>query len=270
MSHSFEAKLAHQFNAFPTVATTRALDALERAPARAPGREPAGAPRESDMASTAAGVTHLVLDVDGTHLEGDLAIPEEATALVVFVHGSGSSRHSPRNQYVAELLRSEGMGTFLFDLLTEEEEEFDVESGRLRFDVDLLADRLVRVLDLLKERPETTGLPVCLFGASTGAAAALIAAAKRPHDVCCVVSRGGRPDLAGPILREVQAPVLLIVGEADEPVLELNEWALERIEAPSDLVIVPGATHLFEEPGALDHVARLALDWVRRYSAAED
>ncbi len=222
------------------------------------------------MSSAAAGVTHLVLDVDGTHLEGDLCIPEGATALVVFVHGSGSSRHSPRNQYVADLLQQEGLGTFLFDLLTQEEEEFDVESGRLRFDIDLLADRLVRVLDLLEEREDTTGLPVCLFGASTGAAAALMAAARRPRDVSCVVSRGGRPDLAGPILREVQAPVLLIVGEADESVIELNQWALERIESPSDLVIVPGATHLFEEPGALDHVARLALDWVRRFSTPEE
>ncbi|MCK9518732.1 MAG: dienelactone hydrolase family protein [Dehalococcoidia bacterium] len=224
------------------------------------------------MSTPATGVaTTLTLDVDGTHLEGDLAIPAGASALVVFVHGSGSSRHSPRNQHVAGILRHEGLGTFLFDLLTEEEEEFDIESGRLRFDIELLAGRLVRVLDLLEARPETTGLPVALFGASTGAAAALIAAAQRPRDVSCVISRGGRPDLAGAtILRDVHAPVLLIVGGADEPVIELNEWALERIDAPSDLVIVPGATHLFEEPGALDHVARLALEWVKRYSVAGD
>jgi pimeloyl-ACP methyl ester carboxylesterase len=211
--------------------------------------------------------THLTLDVDGTHLKGDLVIPPGAAALVVFVHGSGSSRHSPRNRHVAELLRHEGLGTFLFDLLTHEEEEFDTESGRLRFDIDLLAERLVRVLDLLEEREATRGLPVALFGASTGAAAALIAAARRPRDVCCVVSRGGRPDLAGAtVLRAVRAPVLLIVGGADEPVIELNEWALERIDAPTDLAIVPGATHLFEEPGALDHVARLTLEWAKRYA----
>lgn len=208
--------------------------------------------------------TSIRLDVNGTHLEGDLSIPADAQALVVFVHGSGSSRHSPRNQHVAEMLQQGGVGTFLFDLLTVEEEEFDATNGRLRFDIDLLTDRLVRVLDELAGKRELDGMVFALFGASTGAAAALRAAARRPRQVCAVISRGGRPDLAGTELRSVQAPTLLVVGSADETVLELNEWALERLEAPSDLVVVPGATHLFEEPGALDHVGRLTLEWVQR------
>ncbi|MGE5597204.1 MAG: dienelactone hydrolase family protein [Hyphomicrobiales bacterium] len=210
----------------------------------------------------------VALDVDGTPLHGDLIIPPDPAALVVFVHGSGSSRHSPRNRHVAERLQAGGNATFLFDLLTEQEEQFDAESGRLRFDIQLLADRLVRVIDQLAEREDTRDLPLVLFGASTGAAAAIIAAARRPLVVAAVVSRGGRPDLAGPALREVRAPVLLIVGGADEPVMELNEWALERLDETAELVIVPGATHLFEEPGALDHVARLALEWVKRWTPA--
>lgn len=197
-------------------------------------------------------------------LEGDLAIPEGARGIVVFAHGSGSSRRSPRNRFVAQLLRKGGLATLLFDLLTQEEEVMDMWSGHLRFNIGLLADRLVGVTDWVTGNPDTQSLRVGYFGASTGAAAALVAAADRPAVVRAVVSRGGRPDLAGPALPRVHAPTLLIVGGADVPVITLNEEALAKLRVEKRLAIVPGATHLFEEPGALEEVARLALDWFDR------
>lgn len=198
-------------------------------------------------------------------LEGDLGIPEGAKGIVVFAHGSGSSRRSPRNRFVAQTLRQGGLATLLFDLLTQEEEVMDMWSGHLRFNIGLLADRLVGVTDWVIRNQDTQKLRIGYFGASTGAAAALVAAADRPGAVNAVVSRGGRPDLAGPALPHVKAPTLLIVGGADVPVITLNEEALAKLRVEKRLVVVPGASHLFEEPGALEEVARLALDWFDRY-----
>lgn len=198
-------------------------------------------------------------------LEGDLYLPQNARAIVMFAHGSGSSRHSPRNRFVAEVLRGAGLGTLLFDLLTVEEEAEDSQTGRLRFNIGLLARRLVAVTDWVQQNDETRNLVPGYFGASTGAAAALIAAAERPEIVDAVVSRGGRPDLAAEFLRAVKAPTLLIVGGHDPQVIELNQEALSRLKVEKKLVIVPGATHLFEEPGALEEAARLAADWFVTY-----
>jgi len=203
-------------------------------------------------------------------LEGDLAIPEGARGVVLFAHGSGSSRQSPRNRFVAAALLEGGLGTLLFDLLTEEEEEQERYTRHLRFDIGLLARRLVDVTDWLARRPEASGLKLGYFGASTGAGAALVAAAERPEAVGAVVSRGGRPDLAGEALTRVLAPTLLIVGGADTPVIDLNRQAMARMAAPVSLVIVPGATHLFEEPGTLEEVARLARDWFERFLARSE
>jgi putative phosphoribosyl transferase len=201
------------------------------------------------------------------HLAGDLTRPEGAAATVLFAHGSGSSRHSPRNRWVASALQDEGLGTLLLDLLTPEEEDVDLRTRELRFDIGLLGERLMAALDWLGSERETSELPIGLFGASTGAAAALVAAAARPQAVAAVVSRGGRPDLAGPALPAVTAPVLLIVGGLDEVVLELNRRAQAQLSrtAEARLEIVPGATHLFEEPGALEAVAALAGGWFRRF-----
>ncbi|MBI2980062.1 MAG: dienelactone hydrolase family protein, partial [Chloroflexi bacterium] len=182
-----------------------------------------------------------------------------------FAHGSGSSRNSPRNRFVAEVLRGAGLGTLLFDLLTGEEEAEDSQTGRLRFNIGLLARRLVAVTDWLQQKDETRNLVLGYFGASTGAAAALIAAAERPEMVAAVVSRGGRPDMAAQFLRAVKAPTLLIVGGHDPQVIELNQEALNQLKVEKKLVIVPGATHLFEEPGALEEAARLAADWFVTY-----
>lgn len=201
-------------------------------------------------------------------LEGDLVIAQGAQAVVLFAHGSGSSRFSPRNRHVAGLLQEAGLATLLMDLLTTEEEAADRATGHLRFDVGLLAERLVAATDWLNRQPETRDLAVGCFGASTGAAAALVAAAARPQAVGAVVSRGGRPDLAGPALPLVRSPTLLLVGGNDGPVIELNGRAYERMHCEKDLVIVPGATHLFEEPGALDVVARYARDWFERFLVA--
>lgn len=199
-------------------------------------------------------------------LEGDLAIPAGAGAVVLFAHGSGSSRLSPRNRHVARVLRDASLGTLLIDLLTREEEAADSRTAHLRFDVPLLARRLGAIADWLAGNPATATRRIGLFGASTGAAAALVAAAERPDAVSAVVSRGGRPDLAGDdTLRRVRAPTLLIVGERDTPVLRLNEQALALLPGEKQLEIVPGATHLFEEPGALDRVARLAAGWFARH-----
>jgi putative phosphoribosyl transferase len=198
-------------------------------------------------------------------LEGELHVPDHATGFVLFAHGSGSSRHSPRNKFVAEELQAAGLATLLIDLLTPEEEAIDQHTARLRFDISLLARRLVLATRWLAEEPSTRSLRVGYFGASTGAAAALVAAAAEPERVGAVVSRGGRPDLAGPALSQVRAPTLLIVGSRDLEVLELNRAAMARIPAETRLKIVPGATHLFEEPGALAVVARLAREWFLRY-----
>jgi len=194
-------------------------------------------------------------------LDGNLAIPREATGVVLFAHGSGSSRHSPRNRAVAAAFRQAGLGTLLFDLLSAEEEAMDAQTTLLRFDIALLATRLVHALDWIVKRADARNLRVGLFGASTGAAAALVAAARRPSIVRAVVSRGGRPDLARGALESVQAPTLLIVGENDEEVLKLNRQAQEAMRCLNKLEIVPGATHLFEERGALEKVAQLAADW---------
>jgi pimeloyl-ACP methyl ester carboxylesterase len=204
------------------------------------------------------------LSVDSGPIEGDLVVPSGARGIVVFAHGSGSSRHSSRNKHVAEALRAKGLGTLLFDLLTAAEEREDERTRALRFDIGLLASRLVAVTDALVDEPSAQGLPVGYFGASTGAAAALVAAAERP-DMRAIVSRGGRPDLAGEALRRVIAPTLLIVGELDRDVLGWNREAQKLLAGPSELVIVPRATHLFEEPGALDEVARLATRHFTRY-----
>jgi pimeloyl-ACP methyl ester carboxylesterase len=200
-------------------------------------------------------------------LSGDLVMPPRATGIVLFAHGTGSSRHSPRNRYVAGILQEGGFGTLLLDLLTEAEEEVDLQTRHLRFDIRLLAGRLGGATDWVQRDPAIRGLPMGYFGASTGAAAALIAAAERPTVIRAAVSRGGRPDLAKASLRRVQAPTLLIVGGADEPVIELNQEALSEMKCEKELSIVPGATHLFEEAGALEQVSTLALNWFRRHLA---
>lgn len=214
---------------------------------------------------TAAKETSLVIATRGARLQGDLALPVGARGLVIFAHGSGSSRRSSRNRAVAQALRDRGLGTLLFDLLTHDEEQIDALDAHLRFDIPLLGHRLGEVTDWLYEQPDTKRLAYGYFGASTGAAAALVAAADRPETVRAVVSRGGRPDLAHAALTRVQAPTLLIVGGHDEPVIELNRQAFAQLHGPKELTIVPGATHLFEEPGTLDAVARLAGDWFVRY-----
>ncbi|OIK00964.1 hydrolase [Streptomyces sp. MUSC 14] len=203
----------------------------------------------------------VVVPADGAALPGDLVVPQDAPAVVLFAHGSGSSRHSPRNQAVAAALRESGLGTLLIDLLTAEEEQRDVVTGEHRFDIALLGRRLVAAMEWLGARPGTRGLPVVLFGASTGAAAALQAAAERPAGVLTVVSRGGRPDLAGAALPAVRAPVLLVVGGEDHEVLRLNEEAAQLLRVPHAVRVVPGATHLFEEPGALEQVADAVREW---------
>lgn len=199
-------------------------------------------------------------------LEGILAVPANAAGIVLFAHGSGSGRFSPRNSYVADALRQSGVGTFLFDLLTEAEA-----ADRANvFDIDLLANRLVDATEWLEGRDEAKGMPVGYFGASTGAAAALVAAARTKQDIAAIVSRGGRPDLAGPSLAQVRAPTLLIIGGFDVAVLELNQEALKALTCEKALEVVPGATHLFEEPGTLDSVIDLAGPWfVKHFKKAE-
>lgn len=196
-----------------------------------------------------------------TVLNGDMAIPNGANGIVLFAHGSGSSRESPRNRFVARALNQAGLATLLMDLLTREEEEDDAFTGYLRFDISFLARRLVEATFWLAEQEEAASLNVGYFGASTGAAAALVAAASIPNHISAVVSRGGRPDLAGRSLPRVKTPTLFIVGGKDSLVLELNQKAMTQLRSEKELVIVPGASHLFEEPGALEQVARLARDW---------
>ncbi|MDO9029324.1 MAG: dienelactone hydrolase family protein [Hydrogenophaga sp.] len=198
-------------------------------------------------------------------LQGDLAVPARARGLVLFAHGSGSSRLSERNRWVARALQRQGLATLLFDLLTPAE----AQDRRKVFDIVLLGQRVQEALRWVRQREDISGLPVCLFGASTGAAAALVAAADRPQDIAAVVSRGGRPDLAQGHLHRVQAPTLLIVGGDDVDVLELNQWALGQLRCTKRLEVVPGATHLFEEPGALESVAALAAEWFLTHLPAQ-
>src|SRR6266478_9416236 len=201
-------------------------------------------------------------------LSGNLTIPDNAVGLVLFAHGSGSSRHSPRNQFVAHTLNDAGLAALLFDLLTPEEEATDMYTREHRFNIGLLAERLVYATQWAKQQEQTRNLRISYFGSSTGAAAALVAAAEIPQDFGAIVSRGGRPDLAGDALPKVQAPTLLIVGGNDYPVIEMNKAALARMQCEKELKIVTGATHLFEEPGTLEQVASLAAEWLQRHLVA--
>jgi dienelactone hydrolase len=209
----------------------------------------------------------ISINCNSAVLEGDLSISKDAKGIVIFAHGSGSSRYSPRNRYVAQTLHNKGLATLLFDLLTKEEEDEERWTGHLRFNIPLLAERLISTTDWIKNNRQTWNLKIGYFGASTGAAAALVAAANQPNLVEAVVSRGGRPDLAATKLEQVRASTLLIVGESDETVVDLNRKAFEDLRQVKNkkIVIVPGATHLFEEPGALEEVARLATNWFLIY-----
>ncbi|MDQ3764463.1 MAG: dienelactone hydrolase family protein [Actinomycetota bacterium] len=209
----------------------------------------------------------VIIESQGGELAGDLVVPAQRVGIVVFAHGSGSSRHSRRNRAVAQVLQRSGFATLLLDLLTEDEEQVDLRTRQLRFDIDLLATRVSTAVEQIREQDDVRGLPVGLFGASTGAAAALVAAA-HDHSIRAVVSRGGRPDLAGAALRRVQAATLLIVGSRDVQVLDLNRQASLQLAAPNRIEVVQGATHLFEEPGALEEVARLATGWFHEHVAA--
>ena len=210
-------------------------------------------------------MSEVQIDAGRAALAGHLNIPEGATALVLFAHGSGSSRHSPRNQFVARTLNDAGLATLLFDLLTQKEEAIDTQTRELRFDIHLLAERLLHATKWAKRQEQTRDLGIGYFGSSTGGAAALVAAADNALDAGAVVSRGGRPDLAGDALPKVQAPALLVVGGNDDIVIELNEQARDRMRCEVKLEIIPGATHLFEEPGTLEKVAELASDWFVRH-----
>jgi putative phosphoribosyl transferase len=224
----------------------------------------------SELSSKGKSSNEIQIPINSIILEGNLTIPEGAKGIVVFAHGSGSSRFSSRNRYVAQELQKEGLGTLLFDLLTAEEERIDMVTAHLRFDIDLLANRLVEVTNWLLSNHDTKKLNIGYFGASTGAAAALIAAKEHADTVKAVVSRGGRPDLAEKALPDVKAPTLLIIGGNDFQVIQMNQWALDRLKAEKkELKIVPGATHLFEEPGTLEEVANLAGGWFKRYLLEE-
>jgi len=218
---------------------------------------------------TGVGEQTVRLELGPAALEGALRIPGRATGIVLFAHGSGSSRHSPRNRYVAQALEEGGLATLLIDLLTAAEEREDNRTGRLRFDIHLLAGRVAGATDWLRQNAETAHLRIGYFGASTGAAAALEAAAERPGEIGAVVSRGGRPDLALPVLGRVKAATLLIVGSHDLPVIEMNREAFQHLLVEKRLEIVPGATHLFEEPGTLEQVARLAREWFAEHLKPE-
>lgn len=222
----------------------------------------------SDSVKIPIGMVHERLgEKDATFLDGKLHIPQNPEGIIIFAHGSGSSRHSPRNQFVAEKLNEDRLATLLLDLLTPHEEELDNQTRKLRFDIGLLSKRLISTINWITNNHDTTNLAVGLFGASTGAAAALVAAAELPNTVCVIVSRGGRPDLAGKhVLKSVQAPTLFLVGENDPQVVELNENALKDMTAEKKkITLIPGATHLFEEPGKLEQVARITSGWFRCY-----
>jgi pimeloyl-ACP methyl ester carboxylesterase len=223
-----------------------------------------------NQASPTPSLQEVRIAISHTWLHGDLGLPPHPRGLVLFAHGSGSGRHSPRNRRVAGELQGAGLATVLADLLTPQEEQVDARTGALRFDIGLLSERVAALTDWLVGQERFADLGVGLFGASTGAAAALVAAAARPASVEAVVSRGGRPDLAGGLLRLVRQPTLLIVGERDATVLELNRTAMDQLPGETKLEVVPGASHLFEEPGALEEVTRLARAWfVRHLSPAE-
>ena len=212
----------------------------------------------------------LAINIGSLTLRGDLLVPEMASGIVIFAHGSGSGRLSPRNQFVADVIRRRNIGTLLFDLLTEEEESIDIHTRHLRFDIPMLAERLIAVSKWTGEQEDTRQLRQGFFGASTGAGAALVAAAEIGSGIGAVVSRGGRPDLAGQALEQVRSPVLLIIGEDDEPVIIMNQEAYEKLHSVKEIKIVPGATHLFEEPGTLESAAHLAADWFERYLSARN
>jgi len=212
-------------------------------------------------------MSEIRLQAERAILSGSLTIPENAVALVLFAHGSGSSRHSPRNQFVARTLNDAALATLLFDVLTPEEEAMDLNTREHRFNIRLLAERLVHATRWAKQQEETRGLRIGYFGSSTGGAAALVAAAQLSEVIGAIVSRGGRPDWAGDTLSKVHAPTLLIVGGNDDIVIELNEMARDQMRCEAKLVIIPGATHLFEEPGALEQVAKFASDWFVRHLA---
>jgi putative phosphoribosyl transferase len=214
--------------------------------------------------------TRVSIPVDKVRLMGQLTVPPLAQGLVVFAHGSGSSRHSPRNQSVAEILQEVGLATLLFDLLTPEEEVIDQQTRQYRFDIALLAERLIGATHWLRQEPTTAQLNIGYFGASTGSAATLLAAAAYPDLIQAIVSRGGRPDLAGTALTRIEAPTLLIVGGLDQTVLALNRMAMQSIQAPKRIEIIPGATHLFEEPGTLEKVAWLATQWFCKYLVPDE
>jgi dienelactone hydrolase len=209
------------------------------------------------------------ISVDSVTLPGELSVPGRAEGLVLFAHGSGSGHHSPRNQYVAQVIREAGVGTLLFDLLTREEKRIDLQTRYLRFAIDLLARRLAGATEWVKKQKETGHLRIGYFGASTGGGAALVAAAELGDDIGAVVSRGGRPDMAGEALPRVISPTRLLVGGSDDVIIRLNEEAFGKLQCMKELKIVPGATHLFEEPGKLEEVARLAADWFRKHLRAE-
>jgi putative phosphoribosyl transferase len=258
-SDPYLAAIGDYYQDFGQTTDDEVVDLLERA------RKGDAAGREGPKAGARVEECSVDIEVDGVTLDGSLAIPDGATGLVLFAHGSGSSRHSPRNRFVAQALQSAGLATLLFDLLTAGEEAEDEMTGRLRFDVDFLATRVIGAAEATRAHPDTKDLRLGYFGASTGAAAALIAAAKRPDLVAAVVSRGGRPDLAGSNLPQVVAPTLLIVGSNDTEVLALNRDAFEHLGGRRQIAIVEGATHLFEEPGALEEVARVAGEWFVRH-----
>jgi putative phosphoribosyl transferase len=214
--------------------------------------------------------TEVTIPAGKVYLEGTLNLPDDLVGIVAFAHGSGSSRFSPRNLFVAEVLNDAHQGTLLFDLLTASEQQIDESTGHLRFDIGLLSARLIGAIDWLDQIKPKRDLPIGLFGASTGAAAALVAAAKRPEAISAIVSRGGRPDLAGKALVAVKTPTLLIVGGLDTVVIELNRKSSDMLQVTHRLAIVPGATHLFQEPGALEEVARLARDWFQQHFPAKE
>lgn len=211
----------------------------------------------------------LAIPADNIELAGDLVLPVEAGGIVLFVHGSGSSRHSSRNQYVARMLQPSKIGTLLFDLLTEDEEVVDLRTRHLRFDIGMLAKRLVLVTQWAQQQPQTSHLKIGYFGASTGGGAALVAAAELGDQISAVVSRGGRPDLAGEALPQVTSPTLLLVGGWDGPVIEMNRDAYEQLQCEKAMEIIPAASHLFEEPGKLEEVARLSARWFSRHMPAD-